>query len=189
MGVGQRRRRWPEMNSCTKQRFVCCTELLVHSQGSWGWGWLQRKNIPPALQLGGPREPRALGYCDNKDRFDCFWSILRSYFPLTKKKKKRRAHTHQHVSALSGWSQRKAPWKPYVETRPVSPVCSEETKWQQPVPLLHTNMLVTVQRGAQGRGACMWTLETGGNCLLFLRDGEGSLYWCPTVTYAAAKET
>lgn len=100
MGVGQRRRRWPEMNSHMKQRFVCCTKLLVYSQGSWGWGWLQRKNIHPALQLGGPREPRALGYCDNKDRLDRFWFILRSCFPLIKKKKKESSHSSACVSSV-----------------------------------------------------------------------------------------
>lgn len=49
-------------------------------------------------------------------------------------------------------------------------------------------MLVTVHHRAQGRDACVPTLEAGGSHLLFLHDEKGSLYCCPTVICTAAKE-
>lgn len=95
---------------------------------------------------------------------------LRSSFPL--RKKKWRAHTHQLVSRLGGWSQYKAPWKLYVPTQPMSLHPVRKPSDNRPVPLLHASVLVTVQYGTQGRDACMGTLETGGNHLLLLHDGE-----------------
>lgn len=75
-----------------------------------GLGLTAEKAQPPYPELGGPREPRSLGYCDNTC---CFLSIHGPAFLLEKKET-----SHQLACVTCGRvATMQSPWKAYVQTQ------------------------------------------------------------------------